>query len=69
MFRPVSQYRRLCSPECRQDSLRDRRKRQAKPFSKCSDCGKELSHRRGGRCRECWRANPRFYDEPGEVRQ
>lgn len=54
-FIRVSQYRRLCSPECRASSLRKARAVNAAPFAQCIDCGKTLTHKRGGRCRECWR--------------
>jgi Holliday junction resolvase RusA-like endonuclease len=46
-------------PHCRAASIRGSQKAAAAPFSKCSDCGAGLSHRRGGRCRECWRKSRR----------
>lgn len=55
LFIRVSQYRKLCSPKCRQDSLRGKRRAKAKEKSKCQDCNKQLNHTRGGRCRDCWR--------------
>jgi Holliday junction resolvase RusA-like endonuclease len=46
---------KLCSAECR-----TRKKREPKPrarnLSHCADCGIQLSHGRGGRCRSCWRS-------------
>lgn len=44
----------MCSPACRADSLRDRNRDRGKPLSKCTTCDKQLTHRRGGQCRECW---------------
>lgn len=66
-FRPISTYHVLCSPECRTESIRGRnRARAGQPYSECRECGKQLAHRRGGRCRDCWRAEPkkRYDDEP-----
>jgi len=54
-FKRVSSYRKLCSPECRADSLRGRNKGRRRPLSECLTCGKQLTHHRGGQCRECWR--------------
>lgn len=53
-FRRESSYRRMCSPECRVDSLRNKRRAARTVRSCCADCGKELTHSRGGRCRPCW---------------
>lgn len=64
-FHPVTKTRTLCSPECRSARLTGRsRKRATAPMSQCSECGKELTHRRGGRCRDCWRASPGMYADP-----
>jgi Holliday junction resolvase RusA-like endonuclease len=49
----------LCSDSCRVEFLRDRRRAAASPMSCCEDCGKELAHKRGGRCRDCWKAHMR----------
>lgn len=47
-----------------------KRRAAAKPYSACAQCGKQLSHRRGGRCRECWKQEPRKrLDNVGEQRQ
>jgi len=44
---------RLCSAACRVAHMtgRNRERGQRAP---CTDCGKALSHSRGGRCRPCW---------------
>lgn len=60
-FQPTTKAQQLCSRECRADRLRGMRRAQAQPRSRCLDCGKELSHTRGGRCRDCWRADPGFH--------
>lgn len=53
-FRRQTKTNQFCSNDCRIDSLRDKRRETAKPFSRCQDCDKQLTHKRGGRCRECW---------------
>lgn len=58
-FRRTTLAQRMCSPACRYESFRGKRRARALPKSTCSDCGKQLDHRRGGRCRECWRASVR----------
>lgn len=62
-FRPPSKRQRMCSRACAAEYLRGRRKAASSPFPGCESCGKPLTHRRGGRCRECWRAAPGFYPE------
>lgn len=57
-FHPKQSKQTMCSPECRADWMRNR-PRPKKQVSNCTTCGKQLSHSRGGRCRECWRADPR----------
>jgi Holliday junction resolvase RusA-like endonuclease len=54
-FRRTTRAQRLCSPECRADRVRGSNKMRAQPKSECLDCGRVLTHHRGGRCRECWR--------------
>ena len=54
-FRRATKTQVLCSIVCRQASLRDVRKGAGRPFSQCIDCGCTLAHKRGGRCRDCWR--------------
>lgn len=58
-FKRTTQAQKMCSPQCRADHLRGSRKAKAQPRSRCSDCGKTLAHTRGGRCRDCWRTDPR----------
>ena len=54
LFRPkVSQ--KICSPACRIQWLTARKRGKPKPFSQCTKCGKMLTHKRGGQCRDCWR--------------
>lgn len=57
-FKRITKTQKLCSPECRTAQIRGRNKGRGKPLSTCAECGKELAHTRGGRCRDCWRANP-----------
>lgn len=47
----------LCSTQCRKDWITNKHRAESKPFSRCIDCNTELAHKRGGRCRNCWRAN------------
>ena len=59
-FRRGTTAQRFCSVGCRATAKRG----VAKPVSnrsKCESCGKQLAHNRGGRCRDCWRANPRHF--------
>ncbi|MER7070949.1 RusA family crossover junction endodeoxyribonuclease [Terrabacter sp. NPDC000476] len=58
-FKRSTTAQTMCSPECRIESFRKKRKAAAKPFSRCSDCGLPLTHYRGGRCRSCWREHIR----------
>jgi Holliday junction resolvase RusA-like endonuclease len=44
----------MCSAACRLRSLHDGNSRGV-PLSECVDCGAQLAHKRGGRCRDCWR--------------
>lgn len=55
-FRRRSSYTTLCSTDCRAASVRGKRKAARRPNSRCADCDVQLAHRRGGRCRDCWRA-------------
>lgn len=56
-FKRVNHAQKLCSTECRYGFIRDKKRASALPFSRCTTCDAELAHRRGGRCRNCWRAN------------
>jgi len=58
-YRRRVRTQKFCGEECRVDSRRNARKAASAPFSRCADCGKELTHRRGGRCRDCWKADVR----------
>lgn len=55
-FRRTTTAQRMCSPDCRAASLAGRNRARAtdRPFSACSTCGAQLTHRRGGQCRACW---------------
>lgn len=57
-FRRTTSAQVMCSRQCRTDSLRGRNRQRSGPHKPCTDCGNPLPHRRGGRCRECWRKNP-----------
>lgn len=57
-FQRTTSRQVLCSEECRAAWLTGRNKADASPNSECSQCGTELTHKRGGRCRNCWRADP-----------
>jgi Holliday junction resolvase RusA-like endonuclease len=57
-FPPRNTKQVMCSPECRVESLRNSRRAKRRTLSRCTECGKELTHSRGGRCRDCWRADP-----------
>lgn len=54
-FRRITRTSKYCSQKCAVVARTNRQKAVSPPFSQCSDCGIYLSHRRGGRCRECWR--------------
>jgi len=54
-FRRTTRAQRLCSPACRANLIRGRNRERAKAKSECLDCGRLLTHHRGGRCRDCWR--------------
>ena len=58
-FRRRTRAQKLCGPDCRVQSMVAKKRSAAAPMSSCAGCGKELTHRRGGRCRECWKNNPR----------
>lgn len=58
-FVRTTSAQKMCGPECRQERLRGAHKARALPKSTCADCGALLDHRRGGRCRSCWKAHIR----------
>lgn len=66
-FRRRTKTNRFCSQTCRADWLRNRKRAASTPNSKCSDCGMQLTHKRGGRCRECWRASRAHVDATKRV--
>lgn len=53
-FRRAASSQKYCGPPCRAAAVRGSKRPSGVPFSICPDCGIELSHRRGGRCRRCW---------------
>ncbi|MFI5776974.1 RusA family crossover junction endodeoxyribonuclease [Nocardia sp. NPDC051570] len=55
LFRRKTRARKLCSIQCNSDYRRERKRATAPAKSACPDCGRELSHNRGGRCRDCWK--------------
>lgn len=62
-FRRKTSEQKYCTVECSYIA----RQGVPKPNKKnprCPQCGKLMSHNRGGRCRDCWRANPRGIPEP-----
>lgn len=63
-FKPKTKTQKLCSRVCVSALLSDRNKGRARPHSACESCGKQLAHHRGGRCRDCWREAPGFYEQP-----
>ena len=60
-FRPRTKTQIVCSRTCAGNRLTGQNRAKGGPMSCCTDCGKELAHRRGGRCRDCWRKDPGFY--------
>lgn len=61
-FKRSNHAQKLCSEQCRRDLIRGKARAAWSPFSRCVDCDKELAHRRGGRCRECWKVNLKVVD-------
>lgn len=62
-FKPATKTQKLCSRRCVAARLTGSSKARAKPRSTCEVCSKQLAHHRGGRCRDCWRADPGFYEQ------
>lgn len=58
-FKRRTSSQKYCSAPCRDVAQRGRRKSRSRSLSDCTSCGKRLTHNRGGRCRECWRKDPR----------
>ena len=69
LFRRKTKTQRFCSQQCRIQSLKDKKRAEARPLSRCQDCDKELAHHRGGRCRDCWKLSiaHKRRAEPGET--
>lgn len=57
-FKRFTTKQRHCSPECGHASTRGIPKSRTARYSRCSVCNKQLAHRRGGKCRDCWKAGP-----------
>lgn len=57
LFKRRTTSQKLCSNTCRVDALTNARRASAidRPYSKCTVCDKQLAHRRGGTCRDCWK--------------
>lgn len=60
VFQPRATRQLLCSRRCSGESRVGVKRPSGIPRSRCEDCGKELRHSRGGRCRDCWRADPKM---------
>jgi len=56
-FKRTTRTNVFCSDACRVASMVAKNRSKGKPLSKCSDCGVQLAHYRGGRCRNCWRVS------------
>jgi Holliday junction resolvase RusA-like endonuclease len=57
-FKRKNHAQKICSEPCRYTLMRNRNRKNARPRSQCSECGKQLAHHRGGRCRQCWLNDP-----------
>jgi Holliday junction resolvase RusA-like endonuclease len=57
-FKRVSSYRKYCGRECVNAAIANVRQVKRLPPVRCTSCDKPLPHRRGGRCRACWIADP-----------
>jgi Holliday junction resolvase RusA-like endonuclease len=57
----------MCSAECRRASFRAKRRGRAAPLSRCLNCGKELTHHRGGRCRDCFTGRTPAQPDAGQL--
>lgn len=57
-FRRKTAAQVFCGAECSRSFWKGRPRNRRNNRSRCSECGTQLSHNRGGRCRACWRANP-----------
>ncbi|MFH8577195.1 RusA family crossover junction endodeoxyribonuclease [Streptomyces zaomyceticus] len=57
-FRRSTTEQVFCSVPCAKGWQKGRPRNRTNNRSKCADCGKQLAHSRGGRCRACWIASP-----------
>lgn len=62
-FRRKTSEQKFCSTACAREASRGVPKPTKKNI-RCTQCGTVLSHNRGGRCRDCWRANPKGTPPP-----
>lgn len=62
-FKPTTKEQILCGRECSVVYMRGRQQRSRQEPSKCGECGTHLAHRRGGRCRDCWRKSPAMFQK------
>lgn len=65
-FRRKTTAQVLCSEACRREHIKGIPRPKRAQRSRCETCDKELAHKRGGRCRDCWRADPRPQDQRRE---
>jgi Holliday junction resolvase RusA-like endonuclease/uncharacterized C2H2 Zn-finger protein len=66
-FKRYTAKQRHCSPACGHASTRGVPKPKTAKRSHCEVCGKTLAHRRGGKCRDCWKAGPDVKLEQGAL--
>ncbi|WP_078503739.1 RusA family crossover junction endodeoxyribonuclease [Streptomyces sulphureus] len=57
-FRRKTSEQCFCNAACFAVYQKGRPRNRKSNRSRCEDCGKQLSHNRGGRCRACWLASP-----------
>jgi Holliday junction resolvase RusA-like endonuclease len=58
-FRRKTTEQRYCTAVCARAAVKGRPRPARQKVTRCASCGKRLTHTRGGRCRECWRDDPR----------
>lgn len=57
-FRRQTTAQKYCGVDCSYAARIGAPKPRKRNYSNCESCGRELAHRRGGRCRECWTSDP-----------
>lgn len=67
LFRRTTSRQVHCGRECANRARAGRAKPSTRKRSRCTQCGTQLDHGRGGRCRNCWRANPKGQPAPVQV--